>query len=131
MKGKNSQFFAVKTKLFLFFPFSEAGHVLKMLFFEKFEPQRSYKQGSYRKKACKPYAYKKTMCMLPCLLLVYQISQPTSSIPYLHSCIRHICLESLVQADKARIAICDPFFNLPQRFDFIVIVRALKSRTKP
>jgi len=53
IKGKNNQFFAVKTKLFLFFPFSEAGHVLKMfLFFEKFEPQRSYKQGSYRKKAC-------------------------------------------------------------------------------
>ena len=48
IKGKNSQFFAVKTKLFLFFPFSEAGHVLKMfLFFEKFEPQRSYKNGSY------------------------------------------------------------------------------------
>jgi len=53
IKGKNNQFFAVKTKLFLFFPFSEAGHVLKMfLFFEKFEPQRSYKQGSYKKNAC-------------------------------------------------------------------------------
>ena len=53
IKGKNSQFFAVKTKLFLFFPFSEAGHVLKMfLFLEKFEPQCSYKQGSYIKKAC-------------------------------------------------------------------------------
>ena len=35
------------------FPFFfEAGHILKMfLFLEKFEPQRSYKHGSY-KKAC-------------------------------------------------------------------------------
>ena len=36
--------------------FTEAGHVLKMfLFFEKFEPQRSYKHGSYKKKACKGF----------------------------------------------------------------------------
>ena len=42
-------FFAVKAEFFLIFPFSEAGHVLKMfLFNEKFEPQRSYKHGSYK-----------------------------------------------------------------------------------
>ena len=55
IKGANRQcsyFFSVKADLFLIFPFSEAGHVLKMfLFFEKFEPQRSYKQGSYEKQS--------------------------------------------------------------------------------
>ena len=46
-------FFAVKAELFLIFPYSEAGHVLKMLlFFVKFEPQHYYKQGSFKKKAC-------------------------------------------------------------------------------
>ena len=37
--------------LFLILPFSEAGHVLKFFFFQKFEPQRSYKLGSYIKKS--------------------------------------------------------------------------------
>ena len=47
-------FFAVKAVLFLTFPFSEAGHVLKLfLFFGKSEPQSSYKHGSYKEKACK------------------------------------------------------------------------------
>ena len=45
-------FFAVKAELFLIFPFSEAGHVLNLfLFFEKFEPQRSHKHGSYKKQS--------------------------------------------------------------------------------
>ena len=40
-------FFSVKAYLFLIFPFSEAGHVLNLfLFFERFEPQRSYEHGS-------------------------------------------------------------------------------------
>ena len=44
-------FFAVKAELFLIFLYSEAGNVLKLfLFFVKFEPQRSYKHGSYKKK---------------------------------------------------------------------------------
>ena len=46
-------FFAVKCELFLNFAFSEAGYILRLfLFFEKFEPQRSYKHDSYEKKAC-------------------------------------------------------------------------------
>ena len=49
IEGENrhcSYFFAVKADLFLIFPFSEAGHVLNLfLFFERFEPQRSYKRG--------------------------------------------------------------------------------------
>ena len=38
--------------MFLFFCQTEARHVLKMfLIFEKFEPQRSYKHGSYSRKS--------------------------------------------------------------------------------
>jgi hypothetical protein len=41
-------FFAVKSELFLNFAFSEAGYILRLLlFFEKSEPQHSYKHVSY------------------------------------------------------------------------------------
>ena len=53
IKGENRQcsyFFAVKADMFLIFPFSEAGHALNLFsFFERFESQRSYKHGSYKR----------------------------------------------------------------------------------
>ena len=45
-------FFAVKSELLLNFALSEAGYILRLfLFFEKFEPQCSYKHGSYKTKS--------------------------------------------------------------------------------
>ena len=45
-------FFCCQDRIVLNFPFSEAGHVLKLFaFFVKFEPQYSYKHGSYKTKS--------------------------------------------------------------------------------
>ena len=45
--------------MFLFFFSTEARHVLSMfLIFKKFEPQRSYKHGSYSRKSVYLYASK-------------------------------------------------------------------------
>ena len=63
IEGENrhcSYFFAVKADLFLIFPFSEAGHALNLfLFFERFEPQRSYKHGFYEKKRVQHLIWKR------------------------------------------------------------------------
>ena len=46
-KGKTYDFL-ILAKTFLIFSQSEAGHVLKLFLFSQiFEPQRSYKHGSY------------------------------------------------------------------------------------
>ena len=43
---------SIEAEMFLFFCQTEARHVLRMfLIFKKFEPQRSYKHGSYSRKS--------------------------------------------------------------------------------
>ena len=45
-------FLSIEAVMFLFFLSTEARHVLSMfLIFKKFEPQRSYKHGSYSRKS--------------------------------------------------------------------------------
>ena len=45
-------FLSIEAVMFLFFFSTEARHVLSMfLIFKKFEPQRSYKHGSYSRKS--------------------------------------------------------------------------------
>ena len=45
-------FFSIEAVMFLFFSSTEAWHVLSMfLIFKKFEPQRSYKHGSFTRKS--------------------------------------------------------------------------------
>jgi len=45
-------FLNIEAVMFLFFFLTEARHVLSMfLIFKKFEPQRSYKHGSYSRKS--------------------------------------------------------------------------------
>ena len=56
MKYKKNQrmflFSSIEAVMFLFFLSTEARHVLSMfLIFKKFEPQRSYKHGSYSRKS--------------------------------------------------------------------------------
>ena len=50
--GRMFLFLIIEAVMFLFFCPTEARHVLRMfLIFDNFEPQRSYKHGSYSRKS--------------------------------------------------------------------------------